>query len=250
MVWEYIRYGCRLYRENIMSFILAEALISIIVGVITMIGIRTLYGTIGISTIMMLPNLEGFLLRIGAILPYLTDLVISLIFFIMAGLIWIFLNIGIYGMAAECLRGKTKVRTMFRVSKSMGLKGILIFVLVGIPLILLLILVFGLGLLFSITGFVIGMILFVMMMTFFSLIFPGIVVDDLGVLKTINKSIVIVKNNYLKALGLLLFYGIISIILLLIPTYGSILGLLIISFIISPMMSISLVVFYRRNQYT
>jgi len=250
MVWEYIRYGWKLYRENIMSFILAEALVSIIVGTIALIGIRTLYGSIGISTIMMLFDLEGFLLRIGTILPYLADLGIALIFFLMAGLIWIFLNVGIYGMAAESLRGKTKLRTMFRVSKTMGSRGILTSILVGILFVLLLILVITLGKIFSIIGLVVGTILFVMIMTFFSLIFPGIVVDDLGVIKTINKSIIIVKNNYLKALGLLLFYGIISVGLLLIPIFGSILSSLIISFVISPMMSISLVVFYKRNKFT
>lgn len=233
-----------------MSFILAEALISIIVGTIALIGVRTLYGSIGISTIMMLPNLEGFLLRIGAILPYLADLGIALIFFVISGLIWIFLNTGIYGMAAESLRGKTRVRTMLRVSKTMGLRGILTSVLVGIPFMLSLILMIGLGILLSITGLVIGGILLVMIMTFFSLIFPGIVVDDLGAIETINKSIVIVKNNYLKTLSLLLFYGIISVGLLLIPILGSILSLLIISFIILPMMSISLVFFYKRNKFT
>jgi len=233
-----------------MSFILAEILVSIIVGIIALIGMRTLYGSIGISTIMILPSLEGFLLRIGAILPYLADLGIALIFFIIAGLIWIFLNIGIYGMAAESLRGKTNVRTMFRVSKTMGPRGILTSILVGVPFMLSLILVIGLGILLSITGLVIGAILFVMIMTFFSLIFPGIVVDNFGTIETINKSIVIVKNNYLKVLGLLLFYGIISVGLLLIPTFGSILSLLIISFVVLPMMSISLVVFYKRNKFT
>jgi len=250
MVWEYIRYGWKLYRENITSFILAETLVSIIVGTIALIGIRTLYGSIGISTIMILPNLEGFLLRIGAILPYLTDLGIALIFFIIAGLIWIFFNVGIYGMAAESLRGNTRVKTMFRVSKSMGSRGILTSILVGIPFMLSLILVIGLGILLPIIGFVIGAILLVMIMTFFSLIFPGIVVDNLEAIETINKSIVIVKNNYLKVLGLLLFYGIISGGLLLIPTLGSILSLLIINFIILPIMSISLVFFYKRNKFT
>jgi len=248
MVWEYIRYGWKVYRENIMSFILAEALILVIVGVIALIGIRTLYGSIGISTLMLLPGLE--LLKIGTILPYLADLGIALISFIISGLIWIFLNVGIYGMAAESLRGKTKVKTMFRVSKTMGLRGILTSILVGVLFMLLLILVVGLGILFSMTGLVIGMILFVLIMTFFSLTFPGIVVDDLGVIETINKSIVIVKNNYLKALALLLFYVIISVGLLLIRTLGSILGLLIINFIILPMMSISLVFFYKRNKFT
>lgn len=250
MVWEYIRYGWKLYRENIMSFIIAETLISIIVGIIALIGIRTLYGSIGISTIMMLSDLEGFLLRIGAILPYLADLGITLIFFIIAGLIWIFLNVGIYGMAAESLRGKTKVRTMLRVSKTMGSRGILTSMLVGVPFLLSLVIAFGFGILFSVSGLVIGAILLVMIMTFFSLIFPGIVVDNLGMIETINKSIVIVKNNYLRALGLFLFYGIISVGLLLIPTFGSILSLLVISFVISPMMSISLVFFYKRNKFT
>lgn len=246
MVMEYVRRAWEAYKKNWMTFIVAELLILIIIGIIFGIGIGIIFGSLGISSLMELTNIEFLAQRIVAILPLLAGFGSALIFFIIAGLVGVFLNTGIYGMAAEALRGRTKVDTMFKVAKKMGITGVLTSIILGIiSFFLLTILVAGLGITLPIVGSVIGMIIFLLIMMLFSLVFPGIVVDNLGTIETIQKSFNIVKKNYFEMFGLLLFYAIVSIVLMLILT---IIGMLICWFVVAPMLYISLVFFYRRKK--
>ncbi len=245
MVMEYVRKSWEAYKKNWMSFVVAELVSLIITGIIALIGISIIISSIGISTLMELYASEEFVYRLVSLLPLFGGLGLALIFFIISGLVWLYLKTGLYGMAAQSLRGRTKVDTMFKVSKKLGLTGIFTSIIVGIIAILLLVvLVGGISLTFPGTGAIIGMILFLLIMVFFSLTFPGIVVDRLGVVKTIDRSFNIVKKHYFKIFGLLLFYGVISIVIALIP----IIGYLITVFVVSPMMWISLVAFYKRNK--
>jgi len=245
VVMEYVRKSWEAYQENWMSFVVAELVTLIITGIIALIGISIIISSIGISTLMELYASEEFVSRLVSLLPLFGGLGLALIFFIISGLVWFYLKTGLYGMAAQSLRVRTKVDTMFKVSKKLGLTGIFTSIVVGIIAILLLVaLVGGLSLAFPGTGPIIGMISFLLIMVFFSLTFPGIVVDGLGVVKTIDRSFNIVKKHYFKIFGLLLFYGVVSIVITLIPIIGS----LITAFVISPMMWISLVAFYKRNK--
>jgi len=228
-----------------MSFVVAELITLIITGVIVLIGVGILLGSMGISSLTEFYEPELLLTRLAALLPLLAGVSVAIVFFVIAGLVFVFLKTGLYGMAAESLRGKTKVDTMFKVARKRGIKGIITSILVGIiAFFLMMVLIVGLGIALPLVGSIIGLILFLLIMILFSLTFPGIIVDDLGVIETIETSFNIVKKNYFETFGLLLFYGIISVVIVWIP----ILGLLVIGFVIVPMVKISLVYFYKKNK--
>jgi hypothetical protein len=158
----------------------------------------------------------------------------------------VWLLTGIFGMAAEALRGVTKVKTMLEVAKEYGLTGIITSIIVFLTsLILMILFMVGLSIAFSVPGLVVGTIAFLLVMVFFSVTFPGIIVDDLGPIETIGKSFYVVKKNYPDIFALLLFYVIVSLILSFIPFIGQ----LIWYFVIVPMSCITLVLFYKRNKF-
>jgi len=245
MVLEYIQKSWEVYKENAMSFILAELIILIVAGIIALIGIGIIFGSVGISTLMKMTSSQNMLSRMASVVPLLVNLSVASIFFIITGLVWTFLKTGIYGMAAQALRGKTKVETMFNVAKNKGLTGILACVIVGIlALLMFSILVVGLGIIFPLSGVIIGMIIFGLLMMLFSLIFPGVILDNLNAINSIKVSVSIVKKNYIEMLSLLLVYLVLSIVIIFIP----ILGPLIVNFVVSPMLYISLLIFYKKRK--
>lgn len=242
-VFNYIRRSWESYKENWMSFVVAELLVLIIVGIIALIGIGIILSSAELSALILLSPRE-FISRIVSVLSLLEGVGKAFIFFVTSGLVWVFLKTGLYGMAAQALRGRTRVNTMFKVARRMGLTGLLTCILVFIiGFFLMTILVLGLGFIFP-GGAVVGIILFLFMIILFSLIFPGIVVDRLDVIETIVMSIKIVKKNYFEMLSLLSFYGILALVISLIP----VLGTLIVIFVLTPMVWISLVMFYKRKK--
>lgn len=244
MVMEYVRKSWEAYKENWMSFVVAELVSLIITGIIALIGIGIIISSIGISTLMELYASEEFVSRLISLLPLFGGLGLALIFFTIAGLVWVYLKTGLYGMAERSLRGKTRVEMMFKVSKKLGLTGIITSIIVGIiSFLLLVVLVGGFAFVVQVTGSIIGLIIFLLIMVFFSLTFPGIVVDNLGAIRTIERSFNIVKKHYFEVFGLLLFYSV-AFIVSLFPIIGPLIAI----FVISPMMWISLVAFYKRNK--
>jgi hypothetical protein len=244
MVFEYVIRSWEMYRENTISFIIAELLSLIITGIIVLIGIWIIFGSIGIANLMNLSNPELVITKIVSIFSFLAKLSVASMFFIIAGIVWVFLKTGLYGMASESLRGLTKVETMFSVSKKSGFKGVISSIILGvITFILFMILIIGLNITLPIIGAIIGMILFFFIVITFSLVLPGIVVDDLSPIQAIKESFNITKKNYLEILGLLLLYVVISLVAIM-----SLIGIPIYFFIISPMMKISLVFFYKRKK--
>lgn len=253
MLLEYLTRSWEMYRKNAMSFIIAELLSLVITGIIAFIGVGIILVSIGISNLTNLSDPEFVITKIVSVLPFLAELSTALIFFIIAGIVWAFLKTGIYGMAAESLRGVTKFETMFSVAKNSGFKGIISSVVVGvIAFILFLVIIIGLNIVFPIIGGIIGMILFFLLVITFSLFFSGIVVDDLGSVQTIKESFNITKKNYLEILGLMFLYTVISLVVTIIPSminiFFSVVGILVYCFVIEPMMKISLVFFYKRNK--
>ena len=243
MVMEYVWRAWESYKKNWISFAVAELLRFLAVIIIILMGVGFILSSLGISSLLDLTSPE-LMSRTVSMLPLLTGVSTALIFFIIAGLAYVILETGMYGMATESLRGKTRVETMFKVAKKKWLTGILTCVVVGIAAFLLLsVLVLSFGITFPIVGSIIGLIIFFLIMIFFVLIFPGIVIDNLGIIRTIEKSFNIVKKNYFKIFGLLLVYIIVFLV-----AFIPILGGLIILFVVLPMIRISLVFFYKRKK--
>jgi hypothetical protein len=245
MVIDYLRKSWESYKVNWMSFIIAQLIVLLIVGVLSLIGVGIIISSAELSGLSLLSPRE-LVSRILPLVSLIIGVSIGSIFFLLAGIIWSYLKIGLFGMASEGLRGKTRVNTMFRYTKKLGLRGLAAsFVIMGVGIILLIIFVLGIGLILQAVGAIIGIIISSLIMMLFVLTFPGIVVDQLGVIKSIRTSVSVVKENYLELLALLLLYGIISLILSIIP----VLGTLIVIFVISPMVWMSLIFFYKINRW-
>ena len=245
MIFEYVKTSWDTYKENFMNFILASLILCIIPSIIVLTGTGIILGSVGISAFTEIYNQKIMLSRIVYFIPLIINMGVLSIFFIIAGLVYIFLLVGMFGMAAQSLRGETKFQTMFKFAKDKGLTGILSFVIIGImSFFIFLIIVLGLEIIFSPYGTIIGMIISSLVIILFSLIFPGIVLDNLNTLKSIKISVSIVKRNYIEMLSLLLVYLALSILITLIP----IVGLLIVALVVFPMLCISLVVFYKKRK--
>ena len=245
MVLEYIKMGWQTYKANFMSFIVAELIALIIVSLFLGIGTGIIFTTMGISSFAELRSPEITISRVVSVFPLFMSLSVALIFYSVAALIGALFITSLFGMASEALRGVTEFRTMFSATKEFGITGILTSIIVClIALFLMFILIGVLGVIFSVIGSVIGAVLFLLIMVFFSLSYPGIVVDNLGPIETIQRSIKITKKNYPDVFGLLIFYTAISLALTPIPFIGQI----IIYFVFMPMFFISLIFLYKRNK--
>ena len=245
MIFEYIKTSWDAYKQNFMSFIVAALILWIIPSVIALTGIGIVLGSVGISAFTEMFNQRIMLSRIVYFIPLMINMSVLSIFFIIAGLVYVFLLVGMFGMAAQSLRGKTNFWTIFKFAKNKGLTGILAFVIIGImSFFIFLIIVLGLEIIFPFYGTITGIIIFSLVIILFSLTFPGIVLDNLNTLESIKISVNIVKRNYIEMLSLLLVYLALSILITFIP----IVGLLIVAFVIFPMLCITLVVFYKKRK--
>ena len=245
MIFEYVKTSWDAYKENFMSFILASLILWIIPSAIALTGIGIVLGSVGISAFTEMFNQRIMLSRMIYFIPLMINMGILSIFFITASLVYIFLLVGMFGMAAQSLRGETKFLAIFKFAKNKGLIGILACMAIGImAFFIFLIIVLGLEIIFSPYGTIIGMIISSLVIILFSLIFPGIVLDNLNTLKSIKISVSIVKRNYIEMLSLLLVYLALSILITLIP----IVGLLIVALVVFPMLCISLVLFYKKRK--
>jgi hypothetical protein len=245
MVFEYIKTGWQAYKSNFMSFIIAELIALIIVISIIGVGTGIIFTTMGISSFAELRSPELSITRIVSVFPLFMGLSISLIFYLIAALVAALFITGLFYMAAESLRGSTDFKSMFTAIKEVGLTGILTSIVVWlIALILMFILVAALGVIFPVIGSVVGAVLFLLIMVLFSLVYPGIVIDDIGPIEAIERSVNVTKKNYSDVFALLVFYVGIYFGLIFIPFIGQILIL----FVIMPICFISLTFFYKRNR--
>lgn len=245
MVFEYIKKGWQTYKTNFMSFIIAGLIALIIVSVFIGIGTGIIFTTMGISSFAELRSPEITISRVVSVFPLFMGLGISFIFYLVAALLGTLFVTGLFGMAAEALRGTTEFKTMFSAAKEFGITGITTSIIVCLATLILMFIFIGvLGIIFPVIGSVIGSILFLLVIIFFSFFYPGIVIDNLGPIETIRRSINITKKNYPDVFGLLVFYTGISLALTFIPFIGQI----IIYFVFMPMLFISLVFFYKRNK--
>jgi uncharacterized membrane protein len=244
MTFEYITRAWEAYKKNVMGFILAQLIVLIISGIFLLISLAII-ASIGISTLRELStNFVAY--RMMSFFPAFASITISLIFFILAGLSIVYLNTGIYGMAFEATRGKTIVKTMLKVSMKKGITGILAAIMIGIIFfIIITFLSIGYGLGLPPLGIAIGLVLFILIMIFFSLAFPAIVTDNLGAFEAVERSVNAVKKNYFDIFILLLTYATIFILLTL---FVPIIGILICYFVLIPMFYISLILFYKRKK--
>ena len=189
MVFEYIKRGWEVYKENLVSFIAAELILLLFVGLFGGVALWFIFSSLGISPLTELTDPTILIERIGSIFPLLLRLSFVFFLFLTGGLIDAFLKTGMYGMADEAFRGNTELNTLFIIAREKGLRGLSSSIILGmIFFVMMVILVGGLGTIFSLIGSLIGLILSFLIMIFFSLTFPALVVDDLSATEAIKQS--------------------------------------------------------------
>ena len=191
----------------------------------------------------------GFLSSLGA------GIVGFIIFVFIGVLVSLYLSIGQFGMAYESLRRRTRIGTMFKVSRKFGLRWIgATLLLIGFGLLALIplaiIAIFTLGI-----GLIVALILIIPIV---SLVAPAMLVDNASPIDSIKKAFKTAKRNYGNLLVLwLIFFGIsfgasfVGGLLSFVPVIGDLINLfinLVLWLVLTPMIKISLVEFYLKNK--
>lgn len=178
-----------------------------------------------------------------------TLLMLSAGILILVYLVFAVLQGGFVRMCYESLRGKTKLSTMFKTSrkKAPSLMGssLLISIVLFLVFVILVSFLYTMNILTSILNTV-PIDVFVLFMSPISILFyffvQGIVIDNLGAIKSIQKSMAFSQNNYIQTFSLFIIF----FILLKIVDYSfgavpylDLVGLLISYFVILPVMVLS-----------
>ena len=282
MATEYISKAWKVYKKNALSFIAAELIPNLIAGLLIFLGFAVFFSQllpwIDLDTIANISDekiMGEFITELVGNKEFLTQLANGAVgfggFFLIAVLVSTYFGIGQVGMACESLKRKTKIRTMFRVSRKLGFRWIgtslllLVFALIAfVPMFVIIsILTFiGFGTValafisFLILGF--GIISVILIVPVISLISPAMVIEDSSPIQSIKNAFNSAKKNYLQLFALLLIYvvGSVSISFLgeflsYVPLIGDLINMsisLFITFAIVPMMKVSFAGYYLENR--
>lgn len=187
---------------------------------------------------------------------------------IIAGvLLFIVLNGGFIRMCYESLRGKTKLSTMFKTSRKnawplIGTNSITFF----ISLIVVIVVSFAVlattqpEYLFSgyylssipTYSIILIYIIIVLILVLFSFVNQGVVINNLGVFKSIKKSLEVAKKNYLTIVYLIVififFYYVSKYSIGLLPQVGPILENIVNYFLLVPLLDLCITNIYVRGK--
>lgn len=254
MTIEYVKKAWDIYKKNATSFIVAKLVAGVIVAIIALIGVGMIFSSAGMIKLfkMSMYSEEATPEYFQEIMtePFFPasmflNLGAAFIFFVLAAVAMIFFKVGIYGMAAEAIRGKTRVETMFKVGKQRGLTALVASILIGIAMFVVAMIMGGLTAILPIAGAVIGIVIFFITAILFCLVFPIIAMENkIGALNAVERSVRIAKKNFFELCGLLFIYVVISAIIWWIP----VIGILTLLLVITPMLTISLVLFYKKKK--
>ncbi len=265
MATEYISKAWKIYKKNTLSFIAAELIPSLITGLLIFLGFAIFFSQllpwINLDTIVNISDekvMREFITELAGNKEFISRLGVAAVgfigFFLIAILVSAYFGIGQVGMACESLKRKTKIKTMFRVSRKLGFRWIgttlllSIFALIGlIPLLIIGVLTLGLG--FFAVFLLIPIIV---------LIAPAMVIEDSSPIQSVKNAFSSAKRNYLHLFALLLIYvaGSVSISFLgeflsYVPLIGGLINMsisLFITFAIVPTMRISFAGYYLKNR--
>lgn len=240
MCLDYVRNSWKIYSKNYFNFIAGAAMSTIVTAIGFMIASFAMTGSFfDIFSDEMLPmTMQTTNIAIGVFIMAVT---------IVANII---IMAGIYGMAAESIRKKTSIDTMIRTIKSKGIlvlatSVIVMFVAIAsaIPMISIIVFFTESTSILEVVLLSVSLLFFLLVMSFFSLVYPS-AIENKKVMDVLRSSAMTVKNSYIGAISLILFFGIISAILGAIPFVGVILT----TFIISPCSYIAITMFYQKNK--
>jgi hypothetical protein len=233
MVFKWFEKGWVAYRRNFGAFIAAILLLVIAVGAIALLAFASIALTLGIGIAGLAGAVTGTPAQLLALLAGLGFGMAMgiLLLLVIAGLIGIVLEAGIIKMTAEALVGKTSWRTMFITARKRALPAIVAAVLVSIILLLI-------GLIP-----IAGVIIIFLLLPLFVFAMQAVVIDNLGGVDAVRRSIVVGKANYLTVLALVLLSALLGLITL-IPIIGFVIYL----FVLMPIIWATFTAFYQAKK--
>lgn len=233
MVFKWFEKGWVAYRRNFGAFIAAILLLVIAVGAIALLAFASIALTLGIGIAGLAGAVTGTPAQLLALLAGLGFGMAMgiLLLLVIAGLIGIVLEAGIIKMTAEALVGKTSWRTMFITARKRALPAIVAAVLVSIILLLI-------GLIP-----IAGVIIIFLLLPLFVFAMQAVVIDNLGGVDAVKRSIAVGKANYLTVLALVLLSALLGLITL-IP----IIGFVIYIFVLMPIIWATFTAFYQAKK--
>ncbi len=228
MVFEYLRQAWDAYRRNYLNFIGGLLLMALPLVPVFLLGIGFILAPFAAQ----LYPLEGFPVLNGA----------QTAAFLLAGALlmaggWVYavvMGAGYVGMCAGALKGRTSVRTMLIIARDRwkpavgaGLLSMLISLVALVPIFLgMLVMYSGAGNLLTGLGVATGFVASFVIGVLLAFVFPALVVDRLGAVGSVKRSIRVGMDNFLNALvlmvvfsalgGLLAYYGPLTVLVFLV----------------------------------
>jgi hypothetical protein len=266
MASEYISKSWQIYKKNFLTFIAADLISMILSGIFLVLGIAIFLGLtlpkMDYNMIMSTADetvLSNYFLDLFKNSEFIKSAITGIAWFgvltLISVLISLYFSIGKIGMVYESLRKRTRLGTMFKVSRKLGFRWILTSFLIFVCAI-------GFGIIFGIVtlgiGFFVDFVLLMIAIPIMALIGPAMVVDNTSPIESIKRAFKTGKRNYLDLVGLWLIYFLGTILVSFfgglvssVPVLGGLINFLarmFLTFVMSSMISISFVSYYVNNR--
>jgi hypothetical protein len=232
MVTQYIERGWGAYKNNAAAVVGATIITALVTIGIFLLASLPMLGTVlpyAANPLALLGNLQA----LGASAAILAA---GIVIAVLAGAV---LNAGIVRIYADALSGKARLETLFSTARQKFSAAIGATLLIGV------ILLFAAALMASSQIFLAVLILpFLLLMLLFAFMFQAIVIDDLGAVDAIAKSVAVAKCNFIAVLLLGVIMGVASWLLGQIPVAGQLVN----GLVISPVFGIALTALYVEKK--
>jgi len=257
MATEHISAAWKAYKRNLWDIIASVIVMGIIVAVPLLIAFVPLLFAIGnsITTVGLLSSPTTFnQVLISALVSNIPVLILTVIFFIIAMLVAMALNAGFTKVIYDSLKGRARVDTMINVARKkfwtiiganllVTALALLAFMVIVVP-IALVSFVATLNVAVSTIFFILGTIVWILIVITFGFVDQAIVIDNFTAVDAVKHSVKVVRKNYLDLLALILVFFFINIVLLFIPIVGSI----VISFVTAPLAILAYTSLYVKRK--
>lgn len=232
IVTQYIEKGWEAYKNNIAAVVGAT-----IITVLVAMGIVLLAALPMLETV--LPYAANPLALLGKLQALGTSGAILIIGIVVAVLAGAALNAGIVRIYADALSGKAQLETLFSTARQKFLAAAGATLLIGVTVL------FAAALMaFSQILLAVLIIPFMLLMLLFAFVLQAIVIDNLGAVDAIAKSIAVAKCNFIAVLLLGVIMGIASWVVGWIPVAGQLIN----GLVISPVFGIALTALYVEKK--
>jgi len=255
MVTEYISQAWKAYKRNLWDLIGAIIIMWIIILVPIAIAIVPVFvllvGTVPLTG--MDPQLffQSFFSTLFTNIPVL---IFSAILFIIAMLLSIALSAGFIKITYDSLKGRARVDTMINVARKKfwtvigaNVFSFLIMAVLGFALMFSFIAISFLitsNTTFSTVMFLIGGIIWFLMILLFFFVDHAIVIDNHMAIDSVKKSVKVASKNYVDLLALIIIFFLLMLVFAFIPF----IGFVVINFIISPVFILALTALYVKKR--